>query len=167
MAYRIYAMRGDYRIYRGRGDPGISLKGILRGAGKVLGGAARLGSSLLPGPVGALARGAVGLISGGGATPAPPVLGAFPSRSMGAPGTAVAGRYSPLGTPGVCGPGMRLKKDGGCTNRKRPTMNPGNAKAARRAITRISSARRLLRTIEQALPKSRLKVAPGKKCGCR
>lgn len=159
MAYRIYAMRGDYRIYRQRGDPGISLKGILRGAGKLVGTVARAT------PIGGIISTAASLIPR--STPAPPVLQAMPTRtSLAGPGTAVAGRVSPLGTVGICGPGMRLKKDGGCTNRKRPHMNVANQRAARRAITRISGVRKLLRSIEVALPKSRLKPA-GKKCGCR
>ena len=154
-----------YRIYAMRGDPGISLKGIIRGVGKVAGAVVRST------PLGGIVSAGVGMLTSRSSTPSPPIASGFPGGLRLGPGTAVArpvaGRISPMGTVGVCGPGARLKKDGGCTTRKRPHMNAGNARAARRAITRISAARKLLRSIEVALPKSRLKVAPGKRCGCK
>jgi hypothetical protein len=46
------------------------------------------------------------------------------------------------------------------TGHRRRRMNPGNARAARRAIRRIKSVRKLLHSIEAQLPKRRSSQAP-------
>lgn len=160
--------------YRGlnRGDPGFFGSAL-----KFVGGAIKGGvSSFITGgnPIaGAVSGGVRSLLAPSTAQPA--VLqampgGAAPARMLQQPGTAVQGRVSPMGTVGICGPGMRLKKDGGCTTRKRPTMNPMNRRAANRAINRIKGARRILHAIEISLPKRKATGGGGrrgKSCGCK
>lgn len=157
--------------YRGlnRGDPGFFGSAL-----KFVGGAIKGGvSSFITGgnPIaGAVTGGVRSLLTP--STQQPAVLQQFPGGAqqparLQGPGTAVA-RISPLGTVGVCGPGMRLKKDGGCTSRKRPTMNPMNRRAANRAINRIKGARRILHQIEISLPKRKATSGGRRKgCGCK
>jgi hypothetical protein len=153
---RGYGARGDYGLggYRG---------GFLS---KAFGAVRRLAPVLRNLPVvGGIVRtveGVAGALQPRTA-PAADMPGGVPmTRAVTAAGTQrVEGAVSPLGTVGVCGPGLRLKKDGGCTDRKRPVMNPMNQRAASRAITRIKRARDILMRIERGLPKRR------GSCACR
>lgn len=179
-----YYGRGDYY----RGDPGL-LGSIAKIGGKILGGVIKAT------PIGGIVSTAVdigrGLLSrpaaqsaqpGGAMIPqvAPPGPLAAP-RMLQAPGggggVAVA-RVSPLGTVGVCPTEIvytkagqprryRLKKGGGCTWHKKPTMNVMNPRAAGRAISRIKGARNLLKRIESGLPVRKARSAAGKRCGCK
>lgn len=161
--------------------------------GSFLGGVARAATGLLPGPVGVIARGAVSAVTsaisgraGSALVPSfnpPAVLQSAGAPRLGAGGGGAVvpyqGRVSPMGTVGMCPTELvytksgqvrryRLKKGGGCTWHKRPTMNPGNARAAGHAITRIKAARRLLQRIESALPKRKATSSGRKKsCGCK
>lgn len=148
--------------------------------GKVLGGALKIGAGFLAGgPVGALAAGASIITSR--AQPAPQAspggglqyqggvslqagglrIGGSTQLSLGGGGGGARG--------GACvkkdGTPRRVRRDGKCY--KRPSMNPLNPSAARRAIRRIDGARRMLRSIERQLP--RVKAASGKRrsCGCK
>ena len=141
-----YTGQGDY--YSGKGDPGFFsfLGGVAKGALGIAG-------KVLPGPLGGIARLGSGLLGGGtrAVAPPPPVRAramlptgpqiTAPAFAGGAvamvPGTAVA-------TTSGCGPGWHLNKQrsyakgveaGGMCVRNR-SMNPGNAKALRRAIRR-------------------------------
>ncbi len=141
-----YTGQGDY--YSGKGDPGFF--GFLGGVAK---GALRIAGSVLPGPLGSAARLARSAFGGGTRAVAPPpptrarqflptgpqiTPPAFAGGAVATvPGTAVA-------TTGACGPGWHLNKQrsyakgveaGGMCVRNR-SMNPGNAKALRRAIRR-------------------------------
>lgn len=104
---------------RGRGDPGIGsfLKGAVRGVARVAG-------TVLPGPAGALARGASSLLRSSPARPQQiPVMPAGGLRGM-------VQRAVPGGSTG-------LVVGGG--HRKRRKMNPGNTKALTRASRRMDS----------------------------
>lgn len=131
------------------GDP--FLGGIIKGAGKLIGGAARIAAPLLPGPLGGAARIVGGVLGGrpvlrpqitppvfpgGGRLPAPPLM--LP-------------RLGP--TPGMRQP--RVTKAGAVTDRKRPRMNPNNPRALRRAARRIEAHVRQ----EQRIKKTMTKVA--------
>jgi len=59
----------------------------------------------------------------------------------------------------------RVRQDGKCW--KRPSMNVGNARAARRAITRIKGVRKMLQAIEREMPKRPGTASKGKRCGCK
>lgn len=102
-----------------------------------------------------------------------PRLGAGPGTSV----VPVSGRVSPLGTVGMCPTDIvytkagqprryRLKKGGGCTWHKRPTMNVMNPRAASHAIARLKGARKLLQRIERSMP-HRASHAKPKRCGCK
>jgi hypothetical protein len=142
-----YTGQGDY--YSGKGDPGLF--GFI---GKALGTVARVGTSLIPGPVGSLARAATSRLPsftpsrapvGPPAPPrftAPPVLRAGPARAGPGQGTAVA----TVAAGGQCVPGYHLDKQTGtyCVRNRR--MNPANPKALRRAIRREKAFIGLART---------------------
>lgn len=143
-ATAFYANRGDYRSggFR-RGDPGL-LSGIKNVAGKVFRGVGRV----MPGPIGAAAGALGGTMQT--TTGSAPVIGPIPqvpTRAQRGRGVQAIG-ISPMGTVGV-----KFKK--------RRRMNPGNARAARRAINRIKGARNLLKSIERQLPKVRTKGGGG------
>lgn len=162
-------------IYGQRGDLIGFIRGAARFAGNVIGGPAGMGLRAIGG------SGAPRVLPGGAAPSfslsQAPQLGGGPGTSLVRPGGGpVTGRISPLGTVGTCPTEIvytksgharryRLKKGGGCTWHKRPTMNPMNPHAAGRAITRIKAARTLLHRIESGLPKRH--ASGGKKsCGC-
>jgi hypothetical protein len=160
--YRAVYM-GDYRV-RHSGDflgiggafkkIGGAVGGLLKGAGKIAG----IAGTVLPGPIGAAAKVAGNVLSGkkGGAyaagaalgTGAVALAGGLPVLKMG--GLQInPGNFLPGGQPliGVACPSGRYNQDGSC--RKRPTMNPANPRALRRAIRRqagfIKLARRALK----------------------
>lgn len=105
---------------RGRGDPGIG--SFLKG---VAGGITRIAGTVLPGPAGALARGASSLIRN---TP--------PARIQQIPVTPVGGLrgLAQRAVPGGA-TGYQVNLGG----RRRRKMNPGNTKALNRASRRIDS----------------------------
>lgn len=118
------ALMGNYAAARGG-----FLSGLVRTVGRVVKGAARVGVQLLPGPAGAIAR---QLVPGGRSMP-----GGLPLRPQ---------------MPGVRGGGSSTAQTVPFKTSGR-RMNAGNAKAARRAIRRIKSVRKLLQSIERELPR--------------
>lgn len=148
--------------------------------GKILGGAVKIGAGFLAGgPVGALAAGAT-LLTRSAPPQASPGGGLAYQGGMslavgGGQGLRLAGSSAlSLGGGGGGGGGScmtkdgrprRIRRDGKCW--KRPSMNPLNPSAARRAIRRIDGARRMLRSIERQLPKAKASSAGRRKCGCK
>lgn len=126
------------------GDPGL-LSGIARGIGRVAG--AVVGMT----PIGRAVQTVLPTAGPGGRPTVPPV-----SRDP---------RYRP--EPGMRGVVHRALPGGSTGYVKRPgrRMNPGNAKAARRAIRRIKSAMGMLKSIQQLLPHrpARKACPPGRK----
>jgi len=120
--------RGDY-MGGMRGDPGLF--GFL---GKVAKGVLGVAGGLLPGPIGGIARLGSRLLGGGRAAPRQAFPGGIPILRAG-PGQRMAA--GALGIAGVRGPGV------GVGRRRR--MNPGNAKALRRAIRRTDAFVKLAR----------------------
>lgn len=158
MAYRQLAVsRGGYPYHMARGG---LLQDIGRGIGKVARAIAPVAGMVVPG-----AGAALGLVGGlaGGARPGGGVL----SLQGGGGGRVITGPQVSLRLPSLSpggssgGPGQwptnrdgtprRKRKDG--KPYKRPSMNVGNAKAARRSINRIRGVRKLLKSIEISLPK--------------
>lgn len=156
--YRQMAVsRGGYPYAGARGG---LLQDIGRGIGKVAKAIAPVAGMVIPG-----AGTALGLVGGlaGGARPGGSSARGFqgggtlrlPSVSVTLPGyTPGAGAAS--GGPGQWptnkdGTPRRRRKDG--KPYKRPSMNVGNARAARRSINRIRGVRKLLKSIEVSLPK--------------
>ena len=172
--------RGDY--YRGdyyRGDPGI-LGDIFKGVKKI----AKAAISVLPGPVGAVARAltqtgrgsvAVGPGAGFGGIPVigyqPPPFGALPAQQP-------VGTMTPQGfIPGLCNiqgtrpnkssyyravpgnpmQGVLIPKGSVCVKTRR--LNVANPRALRRSIRRVAGfaklARRSIRWVSAKPPKGR------------
>lgn len=134
-----YYMAGDY--YRAGGARNYAAGGWLSSLGKV----AKSVGTFIGGPVG----GAIGLAGGvldRPAAPAAPVAPTFGVTGARVPTAAQASRgveavgVSPLGTVGVA-------------FKKKRHMNVGNAKAAHRAVRRITGVRHLLQSIEKELPR--------------
>ena len=171
-----------------RGDPGI-LGSIGKIAGKALKfgkvipgvGTALSVASLIPSSikknfirnVGAAIKGGGITAAGGRAAMVSPGIGAI--RGIG-PGKALA-LAGGAGVAAAGGSGLyglykqQMEQQGvpssvaaaharAVTGHRRRRMNPGNARAARRAIRRIKSVRKLLHSIEAQLPKRRSAVAP-------
>jgi hypothetical protein len=142
------------------GDPGIF--GTL---GKIFGTVAKVGVSLLPGPIGMAARGAVGLLTPAqqaGRLPATP-----PFRPPVVPGGARLIVPIPSGTSigrGGAVPGTLIE-----AGKKRRRMDPMNVKALRRATRRLASFDREKKKVEKQLRliaprparRSRRDVPPG------
>lgn len=159
-------MRYPTILMSARGDPGI-----FSGVGRALRSVARVGAQLLPGPAGMVAR----QLTRGGTPGTMPRFGpqAGPGGVIPTPGfrgglqRALPGGASGY-TTGKCvtkdGRPRRIKQNGDCW--KRPAMNAANPRAARRAIARLKGTRKLLRSIEAAMPKVQAK-AKGKRCGCK
>lgn len=167
-------------VFQNRGSLGSFFGAVVRTVGRVV-----------PGPVGGLIGLAGDRLPGGSRAPqiaAPsfnlqPALSGGPGTSLVRPGGGggVVGRVSPLGTVGTCPTEIvytksgharryRLKKGGGCTWHKRPSMNVLNPHAAHKAITRIKGAMHMLHQIQAQLPKRHTRGASarrGKSCGCR
>ncbi len=172
--------RGDY--YRGdyyRGDPGI-LGDIFKGVKKI----AKAAISVLPGPVGAVARfvtrtgrGSVAVGPGGGIG-AVPVLQYQPPPFGSLPAQEPVGTMTPQGfLPGVCGmkgtrpnkssyykavpgnpmQGILIPKGSVCVTTRR--LNVANPRALRRSIRRVAGfaklARRSIRWVSAKPPKGR------------
>lgn len=139
-----YYQAGDY--YRGGGYYRAgSLGSFLGGALRVVGG---LG---VPG-VSTIANVASGLLS-----PAQPVTQPRVLPESSTPVTLAAGPGQQLPTAkqraqGVTKVGVSPSGTIGVAFRKHRSMNAGNAKAARRAIRRITSVRKMLKSIERQLP---------------
>lgn len=144
MAYnkRGYGMTTYYAV----GDP--FLGGLIKGAGKFIGGVAKTAGGIIGGPVG-------GILGGVGGILAPPKA-QKPVPYTGPPiNSKLAGGVPVMGIPGLpptqtgMPPGYRVTKQGTVTTRKRPRMNPGNAKALRRAMRReeafVNMARKALK----------------------
>lgn len=142
-----YTGQGDY--YSGKGDPGLF--GFLGGVAKSALGVA---GTVLPGPLGGIARLGRSLLGGRAqqapvtraVTPPPPIRmpqGMTPRIGV-APAVIAAGPVTTNGTGGACGPGWHLNKqrsyakgaEAGTMCVRNRSMNPGNAKALRRAIRR-------------------------------
>lgn len=166
-----YYMQGDYYS---AGDPGIW--DLVKGVGKTIAGAA---GGLVTGGVTGAITGAIGANR-----PTAPQLGS-PSIAPTFPGTGgsqmggsvqvvspfggsvtiqgqrAVGPMLPSGEKG--GKTLRYTKDGKLTDRKRPTMDPGNVKALRRADRRID---RFVGVARKALKHTNYKVV-SKSAGTR
>lgn len=141
---------GDYRM-RQRGDVFGFVKKALGGVAKVAGFAGKIAGKVLPGPLG-MAAGTLGKVAGGvgvALTGAGTRLPLFAGAGGASQYTVTPSAFMPGGAPlvtqaGVCTRGVN--RDGSC--RKRPTMNPTNPRALRRAIRRqqgfVKIARRAL-----------------------
>lgn len=165
MSYRQLALsRGGYPYAAARGGFLQDLgKGLKRVAGGVL-------TSLVPGG-GLIAGVASAAFQGGGSRPAARPGGV----TFGGGGINVGGprgislNLPTFGTGTGMGPGgwptnkdgtpRRKRKDG--KPYKRPTMNIGNARAARRSINRIKGVRKMLKSIEAQLPKRSVRGSRG------
>lgn len=125
--------QGDYYP---RGDPGLF--GFL---GKAIGTVAKVGASLIPGPVGAVARAATGAIW------KPKITAASP-HIMAPPIAPLQRMVSPSGRTQMVAPGSDTYYEGGY-RKKRRRMNVTNDKALRRAVRRtdgfVKLAKRALR----------------------
>jgi hypothetical protein len=147
-----YYRAGDY--YRGGGyyrAGGLlsSIGGVLKKVGSV--------ASLIPGVGGII--GTVAGAVGGAMAPSRPVL-----TLTGTPATlATRGPGGQVPQPGIAGTVHRLvpggstgmgyyNKKGEFIEGKRPTMNIGNAHAARRAVRRLKGVRKMLQNIEREMP---------------
>lgn len=161
--YRGDYYRGDY--YRG---------GIFSTVARVARGATRAVGALGIPVVSNVARAAASVIPAGremtNTSPSPvPAFSLSPGTNVtrAAPGGSMTVGVSPLGTVGAHftpgrARGTHLNRSGYYTRqgyvapgtREVPnrSMNAGNARAARKAIARIKSARRLLQSIERQLP---------------
>lgn len=158
----------------GRGDPGI-FSSITR----AIGGIARAAGSIIPGPLGAAAQAAGRVLAPQarpGASLAPLNMSAMqgPGGVIPTPGfQGAVQRFLPGGASGyttaACvtkdGRPRRMRRDGKCW--KRPAMNPGNMKAAGRAVRRITAARKMLRRLEASMPKVAARSGGKKRCGCK
>lgn len=135
-------MRYRTVLQAAQGDPGL-----LSGIGNALKSVARVAVNVLPGPVGAVARTVIGATqSRPTAAPGGAQMPVLRSLAGSSGGRVVAG-ISPMGTLGV-------------TVKRGRRINPGNAKAARRAIRRIKSVRGMLKSIERQLPKRACSCGP-------
>lgn len=135
-----YYRGGGY--YQGGGYyRGGSLKSLIGSAGKLIGG---MGIPVVSGVAATIGRLAM---------PALPVPG-FSRVGAGTPATlSVTGTgIDQRPVPGVRGRVQRLLPGGASGYFSSRHMNAGNAKAARRAIRRITAVRRLLKGIERQLP---------------
>jgi hypothetical protein len=112
--------------------------------------------------IGKAAKAVGGAVLKVGGAVAKTVIGATPLgaaiTAIAPPTQTLAGPSGPIQmvpTPGVTGAVQRLVPGGasGYQLKKRRHMNAGNAKAARRAISRIKSVRHLLQSIERELPR--------------
>ena len=116
----------------------------------------------------AVARPAV-LNLGGGPQPVLRTPGVTGALQRLVPGGATGYQVGGGGGGGSCmkkdGTPRRVRQDGKCW--KRPSMNVGNARAARRAIARIKGVRHMLQAIEREMPKRPASSAKGKRCGCK
>lgn len=124
------------------GDPGIF--GTL---GKIFGGVAKVGVSLLPGPIGIAARGVTSLLGGttrpGTPTFTPPVVRPGGSLLQFPKFTEGAGARTPGAVRGFPPPGG--------VQRKRRRMDPMNVKALRRATRRLAAFDREKKKVEKQL----------------
>lgn len=127
---------GDYYA----GDPGL-----FSFIGRAVKGAARIGASLLPGPAGAIAR---------------RITAPGPAVSPGVPFLPPA--FRPLAGRSRRDTERAEARSQGLKRLPGRRMNFGNAKAARRAVRRITGVRNLLRSIERQLP--RRAAAKAKRC---
>lgn len=109
------------------------LSGLARTVGRV--------ASFIPGPIGTIA----GMVTGA-SRPSVSLPGVMPG------GVPLAGA-SARPKPGITGAVQRMMPGGASGYFGSRRMNPGNAKAARRAIRRIKSVRKMLQSIESQLPK--------------
>jgi len=130
-----YYGRGDYY----RGDPGL-----FKFLGKAIGGIAKLGGALLPGPLGTVARVAGTLLAG--RPPAAPgmamTLAQAPRTKIGLLPPTYETFFPPAGAGFGPAPGGR---GFGPMGLKRRRINPMNVKALRRASRRIDGFARVAR----------------------
>ena len=124
------------------GDPGIF--GTL---GKIFGTVAKVGVSLLPGPIGLAARGVRGILGGGGtAIPqTPPFQVPMPG------GWPTPTGFVPLNSGGKRGPSGGFATPKFEPGRKRRRMDPMNVKALRRATRRLAAFDREKKKVEKQL----------------
>jgi len=142
----VYAA-GDYYRAGGLRHSNYGAGGLFSFIGK----AAKAVGGVIGGPIGA------GLNLVGGAL-APTPAAATPIPQLPIP-MSFANIQQPgqVPVPGVKGTVQRLLPGGATGYFSRRHMNPGNAKAARRAIRRIDATRKLLKSIERQLP---MRAAP-------
>lgn len=149
MPYNVSSMNGRYQA----GDP--FLGGIVKGIGGFVGGALNVASSIVPGPLGAVAGIASRAIGGGGRRRAAAPIRA-PQRVAPAGGMQRRGGRAKAVMTDACPKGERLNKtdyflsDGTfvpagsrCVSIRR--RNPANARALNRALAREESFIRLAR----------------------
>lgn len=117
-----------------QGDP--FLGGIIKGAGKLLGGGLKIAGGIVPGLGGTVLKTAGGLLAPTKRAAVQP--SAFPIMPPSLGGLGMQG-FMPTNRP------PRVTKSGAVTTRKRPTMNPANPRALRRAIRRQDSFVKLAR----------------------
>lgn len=130
--------------------------------GKFLGGIARTAASFVPGPAGALVRGAMNVIAPA-RSPSPATLSTslasnLPVLTLG----AAPGRGRP--EPGITGAMHRALPGGKTGFLKSRRLDVTNVKALRRAGRRMEGFLRLARTIERQLPHKIVHRAAGKRC---
>lgn len=155
---------------RGRGDPGLG--SIIR---KVGGAVARVGSSLLPGPLGAAARAVVGVASRAPAAAAVGA-GAVALRGIAMPGGGVPSlpqlarstvrntreMVASVATGEACPKGFHLNKSGYYTARegyiaprskcvRNRSRNNANGRALRRAVGRLQGFNGLVKSSRKSL----------------
>lgn len=113
-------------------------------------------AALIPGPVGGVIKAGAALGLVGGAAK----VATSASRALVPIGKAVAkpgvGKIVAGGIAGTVAGDYLYDKAGNIIGTRRRTrrMNPMNVKAARRAIRRVKSARKILKSIEKQLPKA-------------
>lgn len=159
---------------------GLPAGGFFSSIGKAIGSVAKVAlpavGTLIGGPLGGVLGGAVGralspsapqAVPGGGLRISGPSV-STPYGGFTAPVLTIGGGGGG-GGGGSCvtkdGRPRRVRRDGKCW--KRPAMNVLNPSAARRAIRRIDGARRMLRSIERQLPKTKSSSGGRKRCGCK
>lgn len=158
---------------------GLPAGGFFSSIGKAIGSVAKVAlpavGTLIGGPLGGIVGGTLGRALAPSAPQAVPGGGLrISGPSISTPIGSFAGPVLSLGGGGGGGGGScvtkdgrprRVRRDGKCW--KRPAMNVLNPSAARRAIRRIDGARRMLRSIERQLPKTKSSSSKGKRCGCK
>jgi hypothetical protein len=159
---------------------GVPQGSIFSSIGKVIGGVAKTAVSFVTGgPIAAastavsqfIPRASPVLQSAPLALPGGGVQVRLPQFSAGSGGVQFAGGGFSVGGGGggTCmtkdGRPRRVRRDGKCY--KRPSMNPLNPRAARRAITRIKGARKILQAIEREMPHRKAAGPKRRSCGCK
>lgn len=163
-----YGAAGDYYQGGGRGDLFGSIKKF---GGKLLGAVSSAApiASLIPGPIGAIARGVTlaGTALGG--------MGGTPAATAQASGTALAAtkagalaRVGKYALPAITAASIAVPAAqaifGGSGGRKRRSMNAANVQALRRALRRVDSFRHLAKKSGAMPAVRRMPAQRGDRC---